>query len=265
MRSQGGTRLGVPLLVGAIEHSDGHKRMIRNARSQGPGIAFELDREVRPAARADRSIPRELDRLAKELKVHQDVLEEEERRLPGSPARSTGGGAGGRVGQDPPPRARAAAVPDQEQSGVPGHDARDRGACGRRVTQFEDQALEILMQEEEIQKEIDRLQQSWPRRSASRCGVREHLHAELDRSARPNWRSRTAREMPSWIAYPLLCGPYERIRRSKGDLAVVGIEQGSCGGCGYPLPPAAGPGSPAEPGDRSLRGVRPDSRLDLEE
>ena len=30
---------------------------------------------------------------------------------------------------------------------------------------------------------------------------------------------------------------YERIRRSKGDMAVVGLEQGACGGCGYQLPP----------------------------
>jgi hypothetical protein len=30
---------------------------------------------------------------------------------------------------------------------------------------------------------------------------------------------------------------YERIRRSKGDLAIVGVEYGACGGCGYALPP----------------------------
>jgi predicted nucleic acid-binding Zn-ribbon protein len=38
-----------------------------------------------------------------------------------------------------------------------------------------------------------------------------------------------------------LSGPvrsrYERIRKNKGDLAIVGVEAGACGGCGYALPP----------------------------
>jgi hypothetical protein len=106
----------------------------------------------------------------------------------------------------------------------------------RRVTEIEDQALASMQEEEQAQAEIHRLQDLASPEERRLAGVRERLNEELARYAQELSEARQRRDALVAQLDPQLRSRYERIRRSKGDMAVVGIVQGSCTGCGYHLP-----------------------------
>jgi uncharacterized protein len=107
----------------------------------------------------------------------------------------------------------------------------------RRVTELEDQALTSMQAEEQAQEEIRRLRDLAAQEERRLTGVRERLNAELVRYRQELESARQRREDLVSRLDPQLRSRYDRIRRSKGDMAVVGIEQRSCTGCGYQLPP----------------------------
>lgn len=107
----------------------------------------------------------------------------------------------------------------------------------RRASDLEDQALKILQEEEDVQKEIARLQELVEQEDHRISGVRERLNRELAEYRAKLEEARRGREDLVGRLSPALRTRYERIRRSKGDMAVVGVSAGACGGCGYHLPP----------------------------
>ncbi len=101
-----------------------------------------------------------------------------------------------------------------------------------KASQSDERAVEILIQEEDVVKEIDRLRlivQEEQRKHGEATGrLRAELavvQAELD-AKEADRRSAVASLSPP------LRSRYERIHKSKGDLAIVGVEEGTCGGCG---------------------------------
>ena len=107
----------------------------------------------------------------------------------------------------------------------------------RRASDLEDQALKVMGLEEEIQAEIRRLQELVDQEERRISGIRERLQGELAEYQRQLDAARSSRDQLVAQLPPQLRGRYERIRRSKGDMAVVGVVGGACTGCGYQLPP----------------------------
>lgn len=107
----------------------------------------------------------------------------------------------------------------------------------RRASELEDQALTSMQEEEQVQAEIQRLQDLAAQEERRLSGVRERLTEELTAYRSDLAEARQRRDGLIAQLDPQLRGRYERIQRSKGDMAVVGIVQGSCTGCGYHLPP----------------------------
>jgi uncharacterized protein len=107
----------------------------------------------------------------------------------------------------------------------------------RRASELEDQMLANMQEEEQVQVEIRRLQDLAAQEERRLSGVRERLNEELARYQSELADARQRRDGLIAGLDPQLRSRYERIRRSKGDMAVVGIVQGSCTGCGYHLPP----------------------------
>lgn len=196
----------------------------------------DLDRETDRLRERAQVIPRELDRLAKELRVHQEILDEEERKL--QDLRLDRRASEREVDSS---KSRRREI-EQQQFQIRNNqeyqaNLREIETIKTRMSQADERALEILMQEEEVQKEIDRLQQivqeerrkhdeTAGRLRAEQAGVQ----AELD-------KRESERVAAVGRLSPSLRSKYERIHRSKGDLAIVGVEAGACGGCGYALPP----------------------------
>lgn len=107
----------------------------------------------------------------------------------------------------------------------------------RRASDLEDQALKILQEEDEVQKEIDRLREVVEQEDRRISSVRERLNLELADYRKRLEEARRGRDDLVGRLAPALRTRYERIRRSKGDMAVVSVSAGACGGCGYHLPP----------------------------
>jgi predicted nucleic acid-binding Zn-ribbon protein len=114
---------------------------------------------------------------------------------------------------------------------------REIGDLNHRADELETQALKLLEDENLIQQEIDRLNELVAQEERRLSGVRERLTAELAGFSRQLDAARGGRDSLVVRLSPALRNRYERIRRSKGDMAVVGVEGGACGGCGYQLPP----------------------------
>jgi uncharacterized protein len=195
-----------------------------------------LDREIDRLRERAVVIPRELDRLAKELKVHQDILDDEERRL--QDLRLDRKAIEREVEQA---RNRRREFESQQYKIRNNQEyqanMREIESMRQKASQYDDRALEILVQEEEIQKEIDRLarvvadEKRKHDEAAGRLRV-DQAEVEGELAAKEAERGSVVDRLT-----PPLRAKYERIRRSKGDLAIVGVEDGACGGCGYALPP----------------------------
>ncbi len=195
-----------------------------------------LDREIDRLRERAVVVPRELERLEKELKVHQDILDEEERRL--AEMRLDRRAAEREVEQAKVKRREFEAQQfkirnNQEYQA----NMREIENMKEKVTQYDDRALEILMQEEVILKEIERLQKMVQEEKRKHDDAAGRLRGELAEVEGELAGLEARRDAAvDRLSLPLR-SKYERIRRSKGDLAIVGVEAGACGGCGYQLPP----------------------------
>ncbi len=107
----------------------------------------------------------------------------------------------------------------------------------RRGDDLDEQAVKLIDDEKLVQVEIDRLRELVAQEERRLSGVRERLASELEGFRRQLDAARQAREDYVGRLSPGLRTRYERIRRSKGDMAVVSVTSGACGGCGYQLPP----------------------------
>jgi hypothetical protein len=196
----------------------------------------DLDRETDRLHERAVVIPRELDRLAKVLGVHQELLDDEERRL--AELRLDRRAAEKEIEDAKTKRrnfesAQFKIKNNQEYQA----NLREIENMKERVSLYDGRALEILMQEDEILKEIERLKQVVAEEKRKHDGVADRLKAELEIVKRDLSASEADRQAAVERLSVALRTRYERIRRSKGDLAIVGVEAGACGGCGYALPP----------------------------
>ncbi|MDM7917329.1 MAG: zinc ribbon domain-containing protein [Candidatus Eisenbacteria bacterium] len=181
-------------------------------------------------------IPRELERLEKELGVHQEMLDEEERKL--QDLRMDRRAAEREVEMAKTRRREFEAQQykirnNQEYQA----NIREIENMKEKARQFDDKSLEILEQEEVIQKEIDRLRQIVDEEKRKHDAASERLRAELAEVQKELDGQEKLRDQAAEKLTPSLRAKYDRIRRSKGGLAIVGVEAGACGGCGYGLPP----------------------------
>lgn len=107
----------------------------------------------------------------------------------------------------------------------------------RRSSDFDDQSIALLEQEDEIRKEVERLQDLVGQEQERLGDIRNRLEEErrgLDEGLQAAER---AREALAGRLSPRVRTRYERILKNKGDMAVVSIASGACGGCFYQLPP----------------------------
>jgi hypothetical protein len=181
-------------------------------------------------------IPRELDRLDKELSVHQEFLDDEERRLADLRLDRT---LAEREIEEAKKRRREI---EEKQFRIRNNqeyqaNLREVETMKEKASQFDERAVEILIQEEDVLKEIERLRlivdEEKRKHGEATARLRSELavvQAELD-TKEADRRAAVARLSPP------LRSRYERIHKSKGDLAIVGVEEGACGGCGSGLPP----------------------------
>lgn len=107
----------------------------------------------------------------------------------------------------------------------------------RRSSEFEEQGLAILAQEEEAQAEIQRLKEMIEQEKQRVAQTRERLEAERATLHDALQLTGQARATLVERLQPRVRVRYERILKSKGDMAVVAVANGACGGCFYQLPP----------------------------
>jgi predicted nucleic acid-binding Zn-ribbon protein len=181
------------------------------------------------------SIPRELDKHEAELMVHGRALEVLE--LHAEDLRRDRRGFEREVESTKTRRRelelQQSRIKNNAEFQAMSHEVED---LRRRVAEIEDQALASMQEEEQVQTEIRRLQDLCAQEERRLGGVRERLNEELASYRQDLEASRQRRDGLVSQLDPQLRSRYERIRRSKGDMAVVGIVQGSCTGCGYHLP-----------------------------
>ncbi|MBD3160580.1 MAG: hypothetical protein GF346_00505 [Candidatus Eisenbacteria bacterium] len=195
-----------------------------------------FDRETDRLRERAMIVPRELDRLAKELGVHQELLDEQERTLQDLRLERR---AAEREVETSKQRRREFEAKQFQIRNNQAYQAnlREIETMKQKASQADDRILEIMEQEEEIQKEIDRLQavvdEERRKHDLAADGLKEELkEVEADLAKIEGERSEVIERLS-----PPLRSKYERIRKSKGDLAIVGVDGGACGGCGYALPP----------------------------
>ena len=181
-------------------------------------------------------IPRELDRLDKELLVHQELLDDEERRL--ADLRLDRGMAEREI-EDAKRRRREI---EEKQFRIRNNqeyqaNLREVETMRAKASQFDERAVEILIQEEDVLKEIERLRQVVEEERRKHADAAGRLQSELAVVRAELDTKETERRAAVERLSPPLRQRYERIHRSKGDLAIVGVEEGACGGCGAGLPP----------------------------
>ncbi len=201
-------------------------------------ILVELSRadlECSRLAGLTESIPRELDKHEAELMVHRRALEAQElhaedlrrdRRHLEREVEST-------KNRRRELELQQSRIKNNAEFQAMFHEVDD---LRRRAAELEDQALASMQEEEQVQTEIRRLQDLAAQEERRLAGVRERLREELARYQGELEASRQRRDQLVARLGPQLRSRYERIRRSKGDMAVVGLQQGSCAGCGYHLP-----------------------------
>lgn len=107
----------------------------------------------------------------------------------------------------------------------------------RRTSTFEERAIEILTEEEEVKKEFDKLRDLLVQEETRFAEIRSRLEAELGQTRSAVERAEARRMELVQRLDPKVRLRYERILKSKGDMAVVPAVEGACGGCFYQLPP----------------------------
>jgi len=194
------------------------------------------DRETDRLRERAMVVPRELERLEKELKVHQDLLDEQNRYLQDIRLERR---AAEREVEAAKARRREFEAQQYKIRNNQEYQAnlREIENMKHKASQFDDKTLEILEQEEEFLKEIERLklvvEEERRKHDLATAGLKEEFgRVERDLAEKDAKRSAVVERLS-----PSVRAKYVRIRRSKGDLAIVGAEARACEGCGYALPP----------------------------
>lgn len=182
------------------------------------------------------SIPRELSRHEADLKVQQRALEELERQLEDLQRERRG------LERDAGMTREQRRELEQKQFRIKNNAEyqailRELEDMRRRAGDLDDQALVLIQQEEELQKQSAQHRELIEQEERRLSGIRERLQSELAEYKAQLASAQERRESLVGKLPPQLRSRYERIRRSKGDMAVVGVEGGACMGCGYQLPP----------------------------
>ncbi len=207
-------------------------------KDQIPVLA-ELSRSDLECARlrdsAD-SIPRELAKHEADLKVHQRALAEQERRLEDLERERRG------LEHDAQAARERRRELEQKQFRIKNNVEyqaimREMEDLRRRAGELDEEALKILAEEEETQRQVEQSRELIGQEERRLAGIRERLQSELADYQQQLNRALESREALVARLAPQLRSRYERIRRSKGDMAVVGVDHGACMGCGYQLPP----------------------------
>jgi predicted nucleic acid-binding Zn-ribbon protein len=107
----------------------------------------------------------------------------------------------------------------------------------RRTSTFEDQAIEILTAEEDVKRQFDKLKELLEQEEVRFAEIRTRLEGELAGIRAEVQKAETERIEFVGRLDPKIRSRYERILRNKGDMAVVPVIAGACGGCFYQLPP----------------------------
>lgn len=108
--------------------------------------------------------------------------------------------------------------------------------CKQAIAEFEDQQLELMEQGETAQKEVNaaakalaELKHNVEKQLADLAAREANLHQQLE-------SARSERQQAAAVIDESLLPRYERLRKSKGETVVVGIDRGVCGGCHMKIP-----------------------------
>jgi predicted nucleic acid-binding Zn-ribbon protein len=181
-------------------------------------------------------LPRELERLDKELGVHRRILEDQQRILQDLRLDRR---AAEREVENAKQQRRSL---EEQQYKIRNNqqyqaNLREIENMKQKASQYEEKAIEILVQEEEVLKEIERLQAVVDEEKRKYELAAGGLRTEFDEVKQELTAKDTERSQTIDRLSPQIRSKYERIRRSKGELAIVAVADGACGGCGYALPP----------------------------
>jgi predicted nucleic acid-binding Zn-ribbon protein len=110
-------------------------------------------------------------------------------------------------------------------------------ACKAAIAKLEDQQLELMEQADQAQLEaaaaataLNELKQRVTKQLADLAARQTALEQQLTSAQAERAQAASAVEES-------LLGRYERLRRSKGQQIIVGVERGVCGGCHVRIPP----------------------------
>lgn len=196
----------------------------------------QADRECHRVRDRVHNIPRELSRYESELKLKQSVLDDLERRLEDSRRERR---ALERDSDLAKARRRELEAQQFRVKNTTEYQAMTREVeeMRRRAGEYEDRGLEILQEEEHLTAEAAKQREIVAAEDKRYQEVRQRLEKELGEQ-RVVLEGREAHRV---ALVAKLDAPirrrYERILENKGDLAVASVENGSCGGCYYQLPP----------------------------
>lgn len=182
------------------------------------------------------AIPQELERQRAELKTQLQLLEDVERKLDESQQERR---ALERESDLAKGRRRELEVQQFRVRNNAEYQAltREVEEMRRRASEFEDRGLDLLTGEETAQSEVARLREVVAAERKRFDEVRARLDSELaDRQLLLSRADAQRQELVDRLD-PATRQKYGRIHANKGDMAVVGVAQGACGGCFYQLPP----------------------------
>ena len=202
-------------------------------------ILAELSRADRESARVREraaAIPREIARHEQELRAHRKASEDFETRLEESMRERR---ALERDADQARARRREVEVQQFRVKNQVEYQAltKEIEEMRRRTSTFEDQAIEILTTEEDVKKEFEKLKEILEQEETRFAEIRTRLESELAEIRAEVQRAEADRMELVGKLDPKIRTRYERILRSKGDMAVVPAIEGACGGCFYQLPP----------------------------
>jgi predicted nucleic acid-binding Zn-ribbon protein len=110
-------------------------------------------------------------------------------------------------------------------------------ALDERGSQLEDEILDILEKSEQASKTITKEEQRLKEESRSAEEEQTRLDRTLDELREAIAIKKDERKRLVMDLDKALIKRYERIRESKGGLAVTSVENGACGGCFRRIPP----------------------------
>lgn len=196
----------------------------------------EADRECHRVRDRVQNIPRELARHESEVKLKRASLDDLERRLEDSQRERR---ALERDSDLAKARRRELEAQQFRVKNTTEYQAMSREAeeMRRRSAEYEDRGLVILQEEEQLTAEVAKLRDLLAQEEKRFAEVKARLDAELGERREALQGRESHRVALVAKLEPPIRKRYERILENKGDLAVASVENGSCGGCYYQLPP----------------------------